>query len=129
MSSLCRGARQAGWTFDAEHWAIDADIPIVGTASFESDFKLAVRELVASTELADRPAQPCFYSNQVLRIVPYAQPCDRTVGATRPSCWRACVWPWRWHCAADCRHAPWVTGCISLPSLPRIPNHAYVKHT
>src|SRR3546814_4740619 len=84
-SALSRWARQAGWTFEAEHWAIDADIPIVGTASFESDFKLAVRELVASTELADRPAQPCFYSNQVLRIVPYAQPCDRTVGATRPS--------------------------------------------
>lgn len=84
-SALARWARQAGWTFEPEHWAIDADIPIVGTASFEADFKLAVRELVASTELSDRPAQPCFYSNQVLRIVPYAQPCDRTVGATRPS--------------------------------------------
>lgn len=84
-SALARWARQAGWTFQPEHWAIDADIPIVGTASFEADFKLAVRELVASTELSDRPAQPCFYSNQVLRVVPYAQPCDRTVGATRPS--------------------------------------------
>ncbi|MFW7343643.1 TcpQ domain-containing protein [Pollutimonas sp. H1-120] len=84
-SALVRWARQGGWTFEPEHWAIDADIPIVGTASFEADFKLAVRELVASTELSDRPAQPCFYSNQVLRIVPYAQPCDRTVGATRPS--------------------------------------------
>ncbi|UYO92376.1 TcpQ domain-containing protein [Pollutimonas sp. M17] len=84
-SALARWARQSGWTFEPEHWAIDADIPIVGAASFEPDFKLAVRELVASTELSDRPAQPCFYSNRVLRVVPYAQPCDRTVGATRPS--------------------------------------------
>lgn len=84
-SALARWARQSGWTFEPEHWAIDADIPIVGAASFEPDFKLAVRELVALTELSDRPAQPCFYSNRVLRVVPYAQPCDRTVGATRPS--------------------------------------------
>src|SRR3546814_1461102 len=49
-SALSRWARQAGWTFEAEHWAIDADIPIVGTASFESDFTLAVLELVRSAD-------------------------------------------------------------------------------
>ena len=83
--ALARWARQADWTFEPEHWTVDVDIPIMGTASFEPDFKLAVRELAASTELADRPVQPCFYSNRVLRVVPYAQPCDRTAGATRPS--------------------------------------------
>jgi hypothetical protein len=83
--ALARWARQADWTFEPEHWTVDVDIPIMGAASFELDFKLAVRELAASTELADRPVQPCFYSNRVLRVVPYAQPCDRTAGSTRPS--------------------------------------------
>lgn len=78
--ALARWASTAGWTFDAEHWAVDADIPIVGSARFEALFKPAVQQLVAATELADRPLQPCFYSNQVLRIVPYAQSCDRTAG-------------------------------------------------
>jgi hypothetical protein len=79
-AALARWARIAGWTFDVEHWAVDADIPIVGSARFDASFKPAVQQLVAATELADRPLQPCFYSNQVLRIVPYAQSCDRTAG-------------------------------------------------
>ncbi|NYT66515.1 TcpQ domain-containing protein [Alcaligenaceae bacterium] len=77
---LGRWAVAAGWTFEPEHWVVDADIPIVGSASFQSGFKQAVQELVATTELADRPLQPCFYSNRVLRIVPYAQTCDRSAG-------------------------------------------------
>lgn len=84
-SALARWAREAGWTFEPEHWAVDADIPIVGSATFEPGFKFAVQDLVASTELADRPLQPCFYSNRVLRIVPYAQQCDRRVSGARPS--------------------------------------------
>lgn len=79
-AALARWARTAGWTFDVEHWAVDADIPIVGSARFDMGFKPAVQQLVAATELGDRPLQPCFYSNQVLRVVPYAQSCDRTAG-------------------------------------------------
>jgi hypothetical protein len=75
---LTRWARAAGWTFEPEHWAVDADIPVAGSARFNATFKVAVQRLVASTELADQPLQPCFYSNKVLRIVPYAQVCDRT---------------------------------------------------
>jgi hypothetical protein len=75
--ALVRWAGLAGWTFDAEHWSVDADIPIAGSARFQSGFKQAVQALMAATELADRPLQPCFYSNKVLRIVPYAQPCNR----------------------------------------------------
>lgn len=75
---LVRWARSAGWTFEPEHWAVDADIPVAGSARFDSTFKAAVQQLVASTELADQPLQPCFYSNKVLRIVPYTQLCDRT---------------------------------------------------
>ncbi|NLC35367.1 MAG: pilus assembly protein [Alcaligenaceae bacterium] len=78
--ALGRWASAAGWTFSAEHWAVDVDIPLVGEASFETDFKSAVRELLAATEMGDRPLQPCFYSNRVLRVVPYAQPCDRRAG-------------------------------------------------
>lgn len=80
--ALERWARLASWTFSAEHWAVDVDIPLVGEASFESDFKSSVRELLAATEMGDRPLQPCFYSNRVLRVVPHAQACDRR-GVTR----------------------------------------------
>lgn len=79
-AALSRWARASGWTFQPEHWAVDVDIPINGSASFPGGFTQAVESLVAATELSDRPLQPCFYANQVLRVVPYAQPCDRSVG-------------------------------------------------
>lgn len=75
--ALARWARDSGWTFEPEHWALEFDIPLSGSAVFETDFKQAVRQLVAATELGDRPLQPCFYSNRVLRIVPFSQACDR----------------------------------------------------
>lgn len=78
---LQRWARQAGWIFGAEHWSLNADIPLQGQARFGSDFKTAVRDLLRSTEMADRPLQPCFYSNQVLRVVPLRQRCDRSTEA------------------------------------------------
>ena len=80
--ALERWAREAGWTFSSEHWAVDVDVPLIGQAAFDTDFKAAVRELLAATEMGDRPLQPCFYSNRVLRVVPYAQACDRSA-ATR----------------------------------------------
>ena len=75
--TLVQWARAAQWDFGPEHWAVDVDIPIVGSAQFKTPFEEAVRALVASSELGDRPLQPCFYSNRVLRVVPFAQPCDR----------------------------------------------------
>ncbi|WMD23149.1 TcpQ domain-containing protein [Achromobacter seleniivolatilans] len=81
---LARWAAGSGWTFEAQHWAVDVDIPLSATAEFSGDFKSAVRELLAATELADKPLQPCFYGNQVLRVVPLAQPCSRAA-----SPWRA----------------------------------------
>ena len=78
--ALERWAGSAGWTFTPEHWAVDVDIPLVGQASFQADFKSAVRQLLASTEMGERPLQPCFYSNKVVRVVPYAEPCDRRKG-------------------------------------------------
>lgn len=77
--ALARWATQAGWTFQPEHWAVDVDIPLTASAQFPADFKQAVRRLLGATELSDRPAQPCFYSNRVLRVVSWSEPCDRTV--------------------------------------------------
>jgi len=76
--TLARWAKSAQWTFEPEHWTLDVDIPLSGSADFPPDFRQAVRQLLAATELSDRPAQPCFYSNSVLRVVPLTQACDRT---------------------------------------------------
>lgn len=79
---LERWARDAGWTFNAEHWAVDVDIPLAGAAAFDGDFKGAVRQLLASTELSTKPVQPCFYSNRVLRVIPLVESCNRTRAVT-----------------------------------------------
>lgn len=81
--ALSRWARSAGWTFEAEHWAVDVDIPIAGTAVFNLEFDEAVQQLLAATELSERPLQPCFYANKVLRIVSYTQSCDRSAPLER----------------------------------------------
>lgn len=77
--TLARWSGLSGWRFQAEHWAVDVDIPLTATASFSDDFVSSVRALVQATELSDRPLQPCFYSNHVLRIVPITEVCDRTI--------------------------------------------------
>ncbi len=74
--ALRRWAHAAGWTFEAEHWTLAADIPITAGANLGSDFHRAVSALLASTEMADLPVQPCFYQNRVLRVIAYAQRCD-----------------------------------------------------
>lgn len=78
---LVRWSMAAGWTHSASHWTINRDFPIAGTADasvFGADFKEATRRLLSSTELTDRPVQPCFYTNKILRVVPKAELCDRT---------------------------------------------------
>ncbi|RBL87843.1 hypothetical protein DDE05_00205 [Streptomyces cavourensis] len=74
---LVRWADMAGWTFQPQHWAVDVDIPLAASADFPGDFKSAVRGLLGATELAEKPLQPCFYGNRVLRVVPLAQSCTR----------------------------------------------------
>ncbi|MBB1594901.1 TcpQ domain-containing protein [Achromobacter sp. UMC46] len=74
---LARWADRSGWTFQPQHWAVDVDIPLSASADFPGDFKSAVRDLLSATELAEKPLQPCFYGNQVLRVVPLAQSCSR----------------------------------------------------
>lgn len=77
---LGRWSRSNGWGFEAEHWTIDRDYPVQGAASaslFGNEFKQAVRVLLSSTEMTDQAAQPCFYSNYVLRVIPIAAQCNR----------------------------------------------------
>ncbi len=77
---LVRWAQAAGWTHGPDHWAIDRDLPVVAAAGpeiFGADFREAVRRLLATSELTDRPVQPCFYSNRVLRVIARGDACAR----------------------------------------------------
>lgn len=79
--ALVRWSGISGWRFQPEHWGTDVDIPLTAAAHFSDDFIGSVQALVSSTELSDKPLQPCFYSNQVLRVISAAELCDRTVVA------------------------------------------------
>jgi hypothetical protein len=74
---LQRWAKQAGWTFNPEHWTPSVDIPLTASATFQGDFISAVQAFVSATELGDTPLQPCFYTNHVLRIVNFNESCDK----------------------------------------------------
>lgn len=79
--ALSRWAKAAGWSHEPAHWALDRDFPIAAAAGpeiFGLDFKGAVRILLSSTDLTDRPVQPCFYTNHVVRVIPKAELCDKT---------------------------------------------------
>ena len=82
--ALGRWASIGGWRFQPEHWVVDVDIPLTAGADFTDDFIDSVRALVSATELSDRPLQPCFYSNRVVRIVPLSEHCDRTTEQGAP---------------------------------------------
>src|SRR3989344_2890427 len=76
--TLARWAQQTGWAFEDAYWAVDRDIPVVAASSFTGNFKDAVLGLLATTEVTDLPAKPCFYTNNVVRVVPKAEKCDKT---------------------------------------------------
>lgn len=75
---LTRWSKTSGWTFEPEHWTVQRDIPVSGTDVVVTDYKSAVRRLLLSTSLTDLPVQPCFYSNNVLRVIPSTELCSRT---------------------------------------------------
>jgi hypothetical protein len=74
--AIKRWAKQTPWHFENVHWAVGVDLPILGAASFTDDFVTSVQQLLNTTEMSDKPVQPCFYTNHVVRIVPIAQVCD-----------------------------------------------------
>jgi len=76
---LARWSAGAGWAHAPQHWAVAEDYSVAGLAGpevFGSDFRGAVRILINSTDLTSRPAQPCFYANNVVRVIPRAGICD-----------------------------------------------------
>lgn len=72
---LRRWAPLADWVFNDEHWTVAVDIPISGPFLHEGAFTEAVQRLLLSTQLGDYPLRPCFYSNQVLRVVSLHEGC------------------------------------------------------
>ncbi|WP_081862221.1 TcpQ domain-containing protein [Cupriavidus sp. SK-3] len=57
---------------------MEKDVPIVGNDSIPGDFKAAVRRILSSTEMTDYIIKPCFYSNNVVRVVKLTTKCDLT---------------------------------------------------
>lgn len=82
--TLQRWARLAGWTFGPAEWGLQADITVAASATFQGDFVEAVQDLAAATSLSRTPLRACFYGNQVLRVLPYNELCDRTASPARP---------------------------------------------
>lgn len=76
--TLVRWAKTAGWSFSSNLWTVPVDIPVIASATFNGEFKKAVQDLMAATELGDTPVQACFYENMVIRVVPVTERCDRT---------------------------------------------------
>ncbi|QUN31799.1 toxin co-regulated pilus biosynthesis Q family protein (plasmid) [Cupriavidus sp. KK10] len=67
-------ASRAGWS--AAPWELEKDVPIVGSEVFDGNFKAAVRRVLSSTEMTDYIIKPCFYSNNVVRVVKLTTKCD-----------------------------------------------------
>lgn len=71
---VARWAAEAGWK---SLWDVPQDLPLAATAPFSGTFKDAVRGALASTELTDYPVHPCFYTNNVVRVVLYSVSCHK----------------------------------------------------
>ena len=76
-SALERWSSQAQWVFGPEFYTLPVDVSVVVSADLGSDYKAAVRQLLDSTQGTAQPMQPCFYSNQVLRVVARHELCAR----------------------------------------------------
>ncbi len=72
---ISRWAHEIGWS---TIWDVDRDFPIGTTDEKSNDFKSAIRRVLAATEFADIQLKPCFYSNQVLRVVRKTTKCNPT---------------------------------------------------
>lgn len=69
-------AREAGWT--TAPWEPDQDVQIEGADAFTADFKTAIRRVLSATEMTDYSLKPCFYSNNLVRVVKLTTKCDPT---------------------------------------------------
>lgn len=57
-------------------WDVEKDIPIETSDLITADFKTAVRHVLASTQFSDITLQPCFYTNNVVRVVRKTTKCN-----------------------------------------------------
>ncbi|WP_166742047.1 TcpQ domain-containing protein [Burkholderia cepacia] len=57
-------------------WDYPGEVPVDGEGGFDGDYKSAVKWLIASTSMLDTPLQPCFYSNNVVRVIRQTEKCD-----------------------------------------------------
>lgn len=70
-----RWAHDAAWVFNDEHWAVSVEIPLSGPFTQQGNFPDVVQQVLLSTQLSDYPLRPCFYSNNVLRVIPFEESC------------------------------------------------------
>ncbi|WP_206955996.1 toxin co-regulated pilus biosynthesis Q family protein [Trinickia acidisoli] len=68
-----RWAKLADWTLV---WDVPQDIPVIGQYTFSGKFTDAVFAVTNSTNGTDLPIHPCFYTNNVVRIVPVSVVCN-----------------------------------------------------
>jgi hypothetical protein len=68
-----RWAMTAGWT---SRWDVPQDIPVIAEYTFEGSFTDAVFSVTDSTDGTDMPIHPCFYTNNLVRIVPVSVVCN-----------------------------------------------------
>lgn len=76
--ALQRWAIDANWTFGPDQWQLRHDIPIEASAEIPGEFTVAVQLIAESVGLSSTPIRTCFYSNRVVRVLPYNETCNRT---------------------------------------------------
>jgi hypothetical protein len=57
-------------------WDYDKEVGLGAEGNFNGDFKSAIRWLLDSTSMLDTPLQPCFYTNNVVRVIRITEKCD-----------------------------------------------------
>jgi len=81
--ALARWAAKANWTFGADQWELNFDLPIEAPADFEAEsFQEATQALSQAIAMTESPVRPCFYANHVLRMIPFTRSCSRTASPT-----------------------------------------------
>ncbi|MBO9352833.1 hypothetical protein GG851_02420 [Bordetella petrii] len=81
--ALARWAAKANWTFGADQWELNFDLPIEAPADFEAEnFREAIQALSQAIAMTESPVRPCFYANHVLRMIPFTRSCSRTASPT-----------------------------------------------
>ena len=66
-------ADSVGWL---SKWDVERDIPLAANDNTTGDFKFAVRHLLSTTTLTDFSVKPCFYTNNLVRVVRETTKCD-----------------------------------------------------